>query len=279
MTPTGLFVGLTTLDVVHYVERFPEADEKLQADGCWIGAGGPAANAAATFAALGGRATLITALGAGALGRLAGADLEGQGVDVIDVSGEGQIAVSSVVVDGAGRRTVVSVNARRLEAQCTRDRVPDLPIADVIALDAHYPLLAAGVLEQMRPADVPAVLDPGNWKPHLPELMSRCSHIIASASLDRGAGADEILRRLERHGPALAAVTRGAAAIQASVSGLFATIDVPATRAIDTLGAGDVLHGAYAFYLAVGRPFNDALRDSAAIAARSCERRGPRIRG
>ncbi len=56
MKPAGLFLGSTTLDLVHYVDRFPAPDEKLEADARRIGAGGPAANAAATFAALGGQA-------------------------------------------------------------------------------------------------------------------------------------------------------------------------------------------------------------------------------
>ena len=277
MKPAGLFVGLTTLDLVHYVQRFPAPDEKLQADGCWVGAGGPAANAAATFAALGGRATLITAVGTGDLGRLAAADLAAHGVEVIDASAGGEIGVSSVVVDARGRRTVVSLNAQELSDQCDPDRVPDLPVVEVVALDGHYPALAAPLLARRMLSRAPAVLDPGNWKPQLPELMDRCGHIIASAGFDHSAGADEILRRVERHGAVLAAVTGGGGPIVASFEGVATTIEVPAITAIDTLGAGDVLHGAYAYHLATGRPPPEALRAAAVIASRSCEHRGPRI--
>ena len=276
--PDGLFVGLTTLDLVNYVQRFPGPDEKLEADDCWIGAGGPAANAAATFAAMGGAATLITALGRGDLGRLAGADLAAHGVEVIDVSVGGQLAVSSVIVDARGRRTVVSLNARGLGVQSAPGRVAKLPVPDVIALDGHYPRLAALVLGRPGLAGVPAVLDPGNSKPRLPELMERCSHIIASSSLDDAAGADELLQRLRRHGAVLAAVTGGAGPIRTCCDGVVSKIDVPAIRAVDTLGAGDVLHGAYAYYLGAGHPPPEALRAAAVVAARSCEHRGPRIR-
>ena len=279
MKPTGLFVGLTTIDLVHYVERFPVPDEKIQAEGCWLGAGGPAANAAATFAALGGRAWLVTALGTGDLSRLSAADLEAHGVEVIDVSSGGEIAVSSVMVDRGGRRIVASRNAEAIGAHGIPDRVPDLPAADVLAFDAHYPRLVALVLGCASYATTPVVLDPGNWKPHLPALMDRCEHIIASASLDRTASASELLLRLQRHRPVLAAVSRGADPIAACFEGVATTIDVPATRAIDTLGAGDVLHGAYAFYLAAGRPVCEALGAGALVAARSCEHRGPRILG
>ncbi len=109
MTQRGIFVGLTTFDVVHYVERFPRADEKIEAVERWMGAGGPAANAAAAFAALGGQATLVTAIGGGEFATPAVDDLSKLGVDVIDVADGGSLPMSSAVVDGAGRRTVVSL--------------------------------------------------------------------------------------------------------------------------------------------------------------------------
>src|SRR5262249_1342223 len=63
-TPHGLFAGLATLDLVHTLERPLGPDEKSVALRQDIAAGGPAANAAVTFAALGGDAVLGTAPGA-----------------------------------------------------------------------------------------------------------------------------------------------------------------------------------------------------------------------
>jgi sugar/nucleoside kinase (ribokinase family) len=60
MRRTGLFVGLSTLDIVYRVAAPPGPDEKVQAAGQDLAAGGPATNAAVTFAALGGAATLGT---------------------------------------------------------------------------------------------------------------------------------------------------------------------------------------------------------------------------
>ena len=45
-------------------------------------------------------------------------------------------------------------------------------------------------------------------------------------------------------------------------------------KAIDTLGAGDVFHGACVLALAEGAPFKEALRFSAAAAALKCSRFG-----
>lgn len=57
----GLFAGLATLDIVSHVDRAPGPDEKVTATWQLVAAGGPALNAAVTFAALGGHALLLTA--------------------------------------------------------------------------------------------------------------------------------------------------------------------------------------------------------------------------
>ncbi|MDQ6936225.1 MAG: sugar kinase, partial [Actinomycetota bacterium] len=74
-TLRGLFAGLTTVDVVHRLERLPGPDEKVTAARQDVVAGGPAANAASTFAGLGGVATLVTGLGRHPLAAAARADL------------------------------------------------------------------------------------------------------------------------------------------------------------------------------------------------------------
>ena len=61
----GLFVGLVTLDVVQRVDRVPGPNDKVVASSLDVAAGGPATNAAVAFAALGGRSTLLTAVGVG----------------------------------------------------------------------------------------------------------------------------------------------------------------------------------------------------------------------
>ncbi len=47
-------------------------------------------------------------------------------------------------------------------------------------------------------------------------------------------------------------------------------IPVPQVDALDTLGAGDVLHGAFCYYLAEGFDRREALRRAAIIASGSC---------
>ena len=59
---SGIFVGLSTIDLIYTVDEFPSANAKAVARSQAILAGGPATNAAITFSHLGGEATLVSPL-------------------------------------------------------------------------------------------------------------------------------------------------------------------------------------------------------------------------
>ncbi len=82
--PVGVFVGLATLDVIHRVSSPPASNQKITSNAQFVAAGGPAANAAVTFAALGGTAVLVTALGDDPVAALIKAELAECDVRVID---------------------------------------------------------------------------------------------------------------------------------------------------------------------------------------------------
>jgi len=65
------------------------------------------------------------------------------------------------------------------------------------------------------------------------------------------------------------AITQGAKPILYSTNEICGEIPVPQIQPIDTLGAGDIFHGAFCdAILRMG--FREALGEAAAIAARSC---------
>ncbi len=112
-TRTVWCVGLTTLDVVQLTCGRPPWGRKSTASDAYVDVGGPAANAAATVALLGGDAYLVTALGQGVVADLARGRLTELGVDVDDHAGpDTGLAVSSIWVDSdTGDRTVLYHNA------------------------------------------------------------------------------------------------------------------------------------------------------------------------
>lgn len=287
LRPRGLFAGLATLDVVNHVERAPETDEKVTATWQLMAGGGPALNAAVVFAALGGQATLLTRMGSGAAADLVTADLETCGVHLLDAAGDGVTPpVSSITVEADGSRRVVGFDSTN---QSDASAPPSLPDGtDVVLVDGHHPDLADRALALGETHDAPRLLDAGRWKPAMAGIVDRCTHVVASAAF-RLDGAEkpggDRLRRLTSRlavsaaGVSVAAITAGGGAIrwrERAFDGTESTglTHPPAVDVVDTLGAGDALHGAYAWALATGHA--DPLAFAAEIAALSCTVRGTR---
>lgn len=72
----GLFVGMTTLDLIYLSQRYPQANQKVVAQDYLTVAGGPATNAAVGFSYFGNRGKLLSVLGQHSLTQLVKADLE-----------------------------------------------------------------------------------------------------------------------------------------------------------------------------------------------------------
>jgi sugar/nucleoside kinase (ribokinase family) len=279
--PRAVFAGLCTFDLIQLVERVPAANEKTTAIAQVIAAGGPAANAAATFAHLGGTATLVTGVGDHPLAAGVRADLDALGVRLVDLAaGDPRPpAVSSILVTaGTGTRSVVSRNAtgRRLHppdelAGLVRD-------ADVVLVDGHHPDLARATLAAA--GDRPTILDGGSWKEHLPDLLPLVTVAICSADL-RAPSGEPTLDHLRSRGVPWVAVTDGARPVRWSGPRSAGEVEVPAVDAVDTAGAGDVFHGAFAYALAEVRTLDEptfvaALRRAGEVAATSCRSLGTR---
>ncbi|HEY0359661.1 MAG TPA: PfkB family carbohydrate kinase [Mycobacteriales bacterium] len=280
---SGLFVGLSTLDTVYRVAEFPPPDGKVSASTQELAGGGPAANAAVTFAALGGRADLLTALGRHPLARLVADELATHGVAVYDSAPEHEYgpAVSSVYVrERDGQRTVVSVNAHGVRATPPRGSTDLVANAAVLLVDGHHPELALASARAAHAHGVPVVLDAGSWKDVLTELLPLVDYAVCSAGF-RVPGHGDTVGAVRAAGVAAVAITAGPGPVRWRYAEVDGTAPVPSVAAVDTLGAGDVFHGAFARAVARRRPvdaagFAAALTFAAEVAALRCATPGPR---
>lgn len=281
--PGGVFAGLATLDVIHRVDAPPGPNQKITAAAQFVAAGGPAANAAVTFAALGGHAVLVTALGQGAIAQTITAELAAQGVEVHDIAPDRVDAapVSSVtVLEATGERSVIGGDAAGLQVPRPDPALLQelLAGADVALLDGHHPELARAVRDAANTAHLPVVLDAGRWKPIMDDLLGTVSDVVASADFRTPSAttAEETAAELRRRGATTIAVTAGPGPVQWWQGERHGEVEVPQIQAVDTLGAGDVFHGAYAYALAVGDDVETRLRSAAEVAAIRCAQVGPR---
>ena len=304
--PVGLFCGLAVVDVIQLVQAPPGPDDKIVALDQLIAAGGPATNAAVAFAALGGRATLAAPVGAGPLAELVRADLAGTGVELLDCSdrsggsdGAGPapgLSVSSCTITaGTGRRSVVSTNARAAvdtapldryaaRAACGQEAPPD-----VVLIDGHNPALARAALDLAARVGALTVMDAGSWKDPAADLPARCDVVAASARFYPPGPAgpvtapQDVARHLLDAGARGVVVTRGERPALWWTAGARGSVQPPQVEAADTLGAGDVFHGALARALAgarrdqvTGPVLSAAVERACAVAAASTTAFGTR---
>lgn len=271
MAAVVVCVGLTTLDVVQWVDTLPVANTKQVATEFRVDLGGCAGNAARVALALGCEVRLVTAMGASELAGVVRSHLAG--VEIIDVAPpDYPLAVSSVLVTPDGERAVVSHNTTALLT--ARDVGRDvLRGADVVLHDGH--LLPVSVPLAQAPAELTEsaplqLLDGGSWKVGLDDLLPHLDIAVVSADFALpNRQATQSVRDLAACGIATLARTRGGDSVQTLIAGEAGEIPVPQVAAVDTLAAGDVLHGALAAYLALGDAFEHALRKAIAVASRS----------
>ena len=261
-----LVCGLACVDVVHLVDALPEGGNKHRSHGLRQIGGGCAANAAVAVARLGGEALLLTRIGDDAAGRWLAEALAAQGVTLLSPpAAGGQTPQSAVMVDAAGERMIVNFRGAGLP-----EDVPGLPGFDASLADTRWNVGACAALGAARARGVPGVLD--GEAPVGPEAALASHAVFSAPGLRAYAGRDDLDAALAACDlPGRVAYTDGAAGVVWRDGPRLAPLPV---AVVDTLGAGDVWHGAFALALARGEGLDAASRFANHAAATKCGRAG-----
>ena len=273
-----LCIGRATFDLGYACPSYPQEDSKLSADRFWAGAGGSALNGAITARALGSEVKLLALLGAGPFadavrGELARYDVPFE--DYADPCAEVLPVSSIVLVPAHGTRTITDQQPPQ-EVRRSLPEPLDLAGISLVYCDGFLPELAIPYAKAAREQGIPVVLDGGSWKPWTGELIAHVDHAVISERFHPPGASDNVLEAVHALGPGHAVITRGPKPLEWSYAGRSGQIAAPAIEAVDTLGAGDIFHGAYCHYLAQGSAFAEALDQAAQIAAASCCQFGTR---
>lgn len=277
-------LGHAALDRVYAIDAFPAVPTKLRAHGAIEVGGGMAATAAVAAARLGGRVAFWGRIGGDPAGQAIRAELEDEGVDTTGLlTCPGAVtSTSAVVVDARGERMIVTHLGESL-----RDDPGFLPLhqlaqAGAVMVDPRWPEGALALLQAARARAVPSVVDVEMLAgPALPALLALAGHAVFSrpglAEFAPGLPEPEALAVARAAGAATPGVTQGAHGyLWLDETGAPQRQPAFPVAAIDTTGAGDAFHGAYALGVAHGRTPAECARQGAAAAALKCTRRGTR---
>ncbi len=273
MTRLVVCVGIAALDQVFEVDTLPTTAAKYAARRRREVVGGIAANAAVAIARLGGQARLVSRVANDMAGRSLRAALAAAGVDCssLETLAEGCTSTSAVFLDPQGERMLVNHKDPTLFAGVPIQGTINAGTGAVMC-DLRWPQAARGALDAAAQLGVPGVLDYDSAPENGTELIPLASHVIfGDAALQGLAPAEKrqaALAALAQAHPGVAfAVTAGARGTFWTEGGCSGHIPALPVRVVDTLGAGDVFHGAAALALAEGRAFAEALSFASVAAA------------
>ncbi|WEX09834.1 PfkB family carbohydrate kinase [Chelativorans sp. AA-79] len=281
-TPELICLGLSALDYIWTVDRFAgPGSGKVRASAFTTIGGGMAATAAVTAARLGARVQFWGRGGDDHEGRLMRHGLEEENVDVshFRLFPGARSSISGVIVDAAGERQIA--NFRGADQPVDPEWLPISGITGVGAVlaDPRWPEGAAAAFSAARAAGAPTVLDADMAEPEVfTALLPLTDHAVFSKpALEAFAGsAADPLAEICAFGCKVAAVTEGSEGVTWRQDGRARRQPAFPVRSVDTTGAGDVFHGAYAFAIAAGAPVAEAFTFASAAAALKCTRAGGR---
>lgn len=278
----GLFVGLNTIDLQFCISDFPKPNTKFKAKKNNICSGGPATNAAITFSFLGGEADLLSPIGNHSLNQFILDELDKYDVHVIDPAKDKEtepVFASIITSDINGDRTIFSYHPPSYK----KSQKQELNIAETnkysIALfDGFYPELAIYLAAEFRKSGITTVLDGGSWKPGMEKLLRYVDIAVCSDDFVPP-GAINIQQRFElikSYGVKEIAITRGDKPILFTNTNEITELHISEQQVVDTLGAGDVFHGAFCYFYSLYADMERALLTASDVATESCRYFGTR---
>ncbi len=276
-------VGHAALDRIYRIEAFPAAPTKIRALEHIEAGGGMAANAAAAVARLGGVAELWSRVGDDDNGVKIRRALMAAGVDARNVQAfeDNRSSTSVILVDDRGERMIVGSRDVNMPSGTSWLPLERIAEAGAVLADLRWLEGARMAFEAARKAGVPTVLDADlGGREALSELLALTDYAIFSApALEEFAAEEAIGDRLKRVlalGPRHAGVTLGADGYIWREGDKVSQHPAFAADVVDTTGAGDAFHGAFALGLVEGRSTADIVRRACAVAALKCTRLGAR---
>ncbi|WP_435230102.1 PfkB family carbohydrate kinase [Pseudopelagicola sp. nBUS_20] len=273
-----LCVGAAVVDFVFHLPNLPSKAEKYGTEHAETVGGGCAANAAVAIARLGGQALLGARLGNDAIGELVVSGVEAEGVDVSNVTRTtgARSSFSSVYIDQNGERQIVNFRGEGLILE-TKWFV-EIPNLDAVLVDTRRFSAAVDALKLARKLGIPGVLD--GEAPVDVALLNYASHAAFSMQGLRDLKPDRepetaLLELTEEFGCWIC-VTDGENGVWYLHDRVIRHCPAFTVKSVDTLGAGDIWHGAFALSLAQGKAEKEAIYYANAAAALKCTRIGGR---
>tara|TARA_Y100000389_G_scaffold203860_1_gene253794 strand:- start:6665 stop:7585 length:921 start_codon:yes stop_codon:yes gene_type:complete len=275
-------IGHAVQDLVFSIDEIPTRAIKYNASSFETIGGGPAATAAVAISKLGGSASLASRVGDDILADFIISELKSYGVDcslVKRIEGK-QSSTSTVLIDNAGERMIINFQDSSLNPDIKWLKEKFVLDTTAVLADTRWPEAAVHVFKLAKQKGIPAVLDADIPVPKDGELVNAATHVAFSEyGLIEFTGIKNVESALqsvhERFGNCCC-VTLGSKGLIIIDDGKQSHFPAFNINVRDTLGAGDVWHGAFSLALAEGKDTINAVMFASAAAALKVQNGGGR---
>jgi sulfofructose kinase len=269
-------LGLSVIDHLYVVDHLHLAETRLRYGERLVQSGGMIGTALAQAALLGCDAHVLSLHGEDAEGRFVRRALRAAGVKTGRIlrsrAAQTTVAVVLVARRGGERRFLVP-DRRELERRAPRFDLSLIDERSLLLVDGHFPDQALRAVKRARRLGAKVIADLNRARPGSLALLPYVDYAIVPLEFGaRWAGGDpeRLLRRLRAATGGTAVVTlgaRGGIYLEGERVRRYRARRLPV---VDTTGAGDVFHGAFAAGLSFGLALEAALDLAAHAAALNC---------
>lgn len=281
-TITG--IGANVFDTLMIMSRFPEEDTKIYADRVLKSGGGPCATGLVAAARLGARTSWIGVLTDDEGGRFLYDDFVKYGVSTDNIDREtGKESFSSLVLlnKGNGSRTCLLNRGNLSSVRLDAAKIRAIEEADILMIDGNYLDAALEGAKIARKAGTKVLYDAGGLYEGVEQLLEITDYLIPSENFGltfTGKSNEEDAARdlFERFHPEMVAITTGSTGGILYDGKTASRWPVFKVNVVDSNGAGDVFHGAFAYAMLQKFDFQTASLFASAVSAIKCTKPGAR---
>jgi len=280
-----LVIGRSCLDYIAVVKQFPIENQKLPLEFRLTEGGGQGGTSSCCISRLGGRVAYVGKLGDDEEGRFCLKRLTDFGVATkfVEIVSSGKTPVAYVFITAhSGARSIIYEHNTlpKIKIDATLKKL--VRQTGVALLDPEVTYLG-GHLKKAAGSKIKVIYDSERWRQGIEDIMKTADYFIPSSEFLEtdelqlhGMSFNQRIINLHNMVAGKLIVTRGEKGAYYMADDTLYHVAVPEVNAVDTVGAGDNFHAAFALALSKDFDLHQMVKFSVAVASLSCREYGGR---
>jgi len=283
-----LGMGIVPLDLLFYVNKYPQAGQKIDADNFYMQGGGPVPNVLIGLSRMGYKTALIAAVGDDLFGKIGIEELKKEGVDhrlvmvknKPSAKGMYSLLATGWIENKTGRRTMVL--SRKIFVKPSDIILSKLPLPKIIHLDGRDMPATMKLARWGKRVGALVSFDIGSMRNDVSEVFPFVDHLVVAENyafpFTKTKNVKKAIKKLATMCPGTIIITEGIKGSTGWNSQEQKFFFQPAFKVkdIDTTGAGDCYHTGYLYGLLKGYRLAKRMELGSAAAALKCTKPGAR---